>query len=94
MKRAEQYAELFEQYTDRLGRRNSLLARREREPGEAGPLYALAGLYLEASEPETATGWLMEAKKLRPRDPRGEALSARVRRLRQRGRRAPLLPVP
>lgn len=92
--RANQYAGLFQQYTDRLERRNALLAAREREPGDVRHLYALAGLYLEASEPETGALWLAEAKKLRPGDPRGASLSARVRRLRQSGSHAPLLPVP
>jgi tetratricopeptide (TPR) repeat protein len=93
-KRGDQYAAIYQRYTDTLGRRNALLAAREREPVDVRHLYALADLYLEASEPDTAARWLVEAKKLRPRDPHGERLSAQVRQIRQRGSHAPLLPVP
>jgi tetratricopeptide (TPR) repeat protein len=92
--RAERYAAAHQRYTDLLGRRNALLAARERKPREIGPTYALVELYLEADQPETAEQWLAEAKRLRPRDPRGDRLAARIQRSRREERDAPLLPIP
>jgi tetratricopeptide (TPR) repeat protein len=92
--RASHYADLYQRYTDLLGRRNALLAARERRPREVRHDYALAELYLEASQPEMAEYWLQEAKTLQPRDPRRDRLMAQVRRRRAEGIRAPMLPIP
>lgn len=93
-KRAAHYAAIFQRYTDLLGRRNVLLAARERQPGQIAHYYALAELYLEAGQPQTAEQWLNEARRLRPRDPRGDRLMARVRQLRKEGGDDPMLPIP
>ena len=92
--RAGHYAEIFQRYTDLIGRRNALLAARERAPGEVRHDVALAELYLEAGQPETAETWLREARRVRPRDSRRDALTARISRMRKSGSHAPLLPVP
>jgi tetratricopeptide (TPR) repeat protein len=92
--RATRYAEIHQRYTDLFERRNTLLGLRERQPGEVSHVYALAELYLESGQPETAEYWLGEAKRLRPGDRRVVELAAKVRRLRQKGGDGPMLPVP
>jgi tetratricopeptide (TPR) repeat protein len=92
--RADHYAALYQRYTDLLGRRNALLAARERDPQEIDHTYALVALYIEASQPETAAEWLAEARRLRPHDPRASWLAARISTLRREDRDAPLLPIP
>jgi tetratricopeptide (TPR) repeat protein len=91
---AQHFADLYQRYTDLLGRRNALLAARERAPRDVRHDYALAELYLEASQPDTAAYWLEAAKKLQPRDPRCDRLMAQVRKRRAEGSRAPMLPIP
>jgi tetratricopeptide (TPR) repeat protein len=93
-KRASDYAGIYQRYTDLLGRRNALLAAREREPGQVRYDEDLAQLYLEAGEPDTAEDWLKAARALQPRDPRSDHLLARLHQFRQHGTHAPLLPVP
>jgi cytochrome c-type biogenesis protein CcmH/NrfG len=92
--KADQYAAIHQRYTDLLGRRNALLAAREREPDRIAHTYALVALYLEGNQPETAEQWLAEARRLSPRDPRGDQLAARIRKQRREGRDAPVLPIP
>jgi tetratricopeptide (TPR) repeat protein len=92
--RATRYAEIHQRYTDLFERRNTLLGLRERRPKEVRHLHALAELYLEAGQPETAAYWLEEAKRLRPADGRGVALAAKVRALRRKGGDGPMLPIP
>jgi tetratricopeptide (TPR) repeat protein len=92
--RASYYAGIYQQYADLLGRRNALLAAREREPGQVGYDDDLAQLYLEAGEPDTAEYWLKAAQKLRPRDPRRERLLVHLHQLRRHGIHAPLLSLP
>jgi tetratricopeptide (TPR) repeat protein len=92
--RAGHYAAIYQRYTDLLGRRNALLAAREREPQQARHTYALAEIYLEAGQPETAEQWLREARQVAPHDRRGEEIAARLRRHRQKPHDAPLLPIP
>lgn len=91
---ARRYADLYQRYMDRMGRRNAILAARERAPHDVRHDYALAELYLEASQPDTAEEWLAEAKKLQPRDPRYDRLLARARKQRAEGSRALTLPIP
>jgi cytochrome c-type biogenesis protein CcmH/NrfG len=92
--RAAYYAERFQEYTDRLGRRNALLAARERHPQQIEHLYGLVELYLQGRQPDTAAEWLGEARRLRPGDPRLDVLVARIRKARQKGGDGPLLPIP
>jgi tetratricopeptide (TPR) repeat protein len=91
---ASHYAEIYQRYTDLMGRRNALLAARERQPSEARHDYALAELYLEAGQPDTAEYWAKEARRVKPRDPHGDPLMARLRQLRKKGSHALLLPIP
>ena len=91
---ASHYAEIYQRYTDLMGRRNALLAARERQPSEARHDDALAELYLEAGQPDTAEYWLKEARRVKPRDPHGDPLVARLRQLRKKGSHALLLPIP
>jgi tetratricopeptide (TPR) repeat protein len=93
VERANHYAGLYQRYTELMGRREALLGKREREPGEVSHYYALAELYLEAGQPDTAEQWLQEAQHVRPRDARREQLAARARALRQKGSDGPLLPL-
>jgi tetratricopeptide (TPR) repeat protein len=92
--RASHYAEIYQQYADRMARRNALLGAHEREPQAVRHTYALAELYLETGQPETAVYWLKEARRLRKRDPVYDRLMARVRAQRREGRDAPMLPIP
>jgi tetratricopeptide (TPR) repeat protein len=92
--RAQHYSEIFQRYTDLLERRNALLAARERQPAQVGPVLALADLYLEARQPDTAAAWLREIRAAGKRGPRYTRLVARVGELRKQGGDAPLLPIP
>jgi cytochrome c-type biogenesis protein CcmH/NrfG len=92
--RASHYAEVYQRYADLMARRNALLGAREREPREVRHTYALAELYLEARQPDTAAFWLKEAQLLRKRDPVYDRLMTQVRQQRKEGRDAPTLPIP
>jgi tetratricopeptide (TPR) repeat protein len=94
MQQASRYAGIYQRYTDLLGRRNALLAAREREPARADHDYALAALYLEAGQPDTAEVWLKEARRVKPGDPHEASLLAQLRQLRKKGSHGLLLPIP
>lgn len=92
--RAEHYARIYQRYSRLVGRRDVLLAAREREPKELRHYHELAKLYLEAGQPDTAEQWLEQARSVRPRDATRDALIAQAKAFRNKGHDAPLLPVP
>ena len=92
--RAKHYGAIYQQWNDFSERRKTLLGDIQREPGDVGPYYRLAALYLKANAPDPAENWLQKAWALKKDDPRFERLMAQVRRLRETGADAPLLPVP
>ena len=91
--RAKHYGGIYQRWNDFAERRKVLLGEVQREPREVGHYYRLAELYLKASAPDPAENWLKKAQALKKDDRRFGRMMAQVRRLRESGSDAPLLPV-
>jgi tetratricopeptide (TPR) repeat protein len=91
--RAKEYGRIYQQWNDFMERRKALLGDVQREPRQVDHYYRLATLYVKANAPDPAENWLKKAQALKKGDPRFDRLMAQVRRLRQTGAQAPLLPV-
>jgi predicted Zn-dependent protease len=91
---ANRWAALHQEYTDRNERRNALLVEIALEHRQPANYYAIARLYLDGGQPQDAVPWVQEGLRLKPNDPEGDRLLARVRDLEKQPPSPPLLPLP
>jgi tetratricopeptide (TPR) repeat protein len=91
--RAKEYGGIYQRWNDFAERRKVLLGEVQREPRQAEHYYRLVDLYLKAGAPDPAENWLRKAQALKKDEPRLDRLMLQVRRLRDTGNDAPLLPV-